>query len=137
MNFSFTDEQQQLRDAVRRFLADKSPESEVRRLMESRDGYDAEVWQLMAGQLGLHGLIIPERYGGSGYTYLELIVVLEEMGRALLCAPYFASVALAANLLLTSDDECARRDYLPGIADGSTIATVALADASGGWNEEG
>jgi alkylation response protein AidB-like acyl-CoA dehydrogenase len=105
--------------------------------MESEDGYDGEVWQQMASQLGLHGLTIPERYGGSGYTYLELIVVLEEMGRALLCAPYFASVALAANLLLTSDDESAKRDYLPGIADGSIIATVALAEASGGWNEEG
>jgi len=136
MNFSFTDEQQQLRSSVRRFLEDKSPEPEVRRLMESADGYDPAVWQQMA-QLGLQGLIIPEQYGGCGSTYIELIVVLEEMGRALLCAPYFASVALAANLLIGSGDESAMSDYLPLIADGSKIATVALAEASGSWRGDG
>jgi len=109
----------------------------VRRLMDTTDGYDPAVWSQMASQLGLQGLAIPEEFGGSGYTYVELIVVLEEMGRALLCAPYFASVALAANLLLVSGDDAAKKDYLPGIADGSTIATVALAEASGRWDEEG
>jgi alkylation response protein AidB-like acyl-CoA dehydrogenase len=91
----------------------------------------------MAEQLGLQGLIVPEEFGGSGYSYVELIVVLEEMGRALLCAPYFSSVALAANLLLSSGDDAAKKDYLPGIANGSTVATVALAEASGRWDEEG
>jgi alkylation response protein AidB-like acyl-CoA dehydrogenase len=91
----------------------------------------------MAEQLGLQGLAIPEEFGGAGYSYVELIVVLEEMGRALLCAPYFSSVALAANLLLVSGDDAAKKDYLPGIANGSTIAAVALAEASGRWDEEG
>jgi alkylation response protein AidB-like acyl-CoA dehydrogenase len=118
-------------------MEDKSPESEVRRLMETTDGYDQAVWTQMAEQLGLQGLTIPEEFGGSGFTYVELIVVLEEMGRALLCAPYFSSVALAANLLLVSGDEGAKKDYLPGIASGSTIAAVALAEASGRWDEEG
>jgi len=103
--------------------------------METSEGYDPAVWKQMADQLGLQGLIIPEDFGGSGYTYVELVVVLEEMGRALLCAPYFASVALAANLLLVAGDEGAKKDYLPGIADGSKIATVALAEASGRWDE--
>ena len=137
MNFAFSEEQEELRKAVRRFLEDKSSETEVRRLMETTEGYDPAVWSQMASQLGLQGLIVPEEFGGSGFTYVELIVVLEEMGRALLCAPYFASVALAANLLLVSGDDAAKKDYLPGIADGSTIATVALAEASGRWDEEG
>jgi alkylation response protein AidB-like acyl-CoA dehydrogenase len=137
VNFAFSEEQEQLREAVRRFLEDKSPETEVRRMMETTEGYDPAVWDQMASQLGLQGLTIPEEFGGSGFTYVELIVVLEEMGRALLCAPYFASVALAANLLLVSGDDAAKKDFLPGIADGSTIATVALAEASGRWDEEG
>jgi alkylation response protein AidB-like acyl-CoA dehydrogenase len=137
VNFAFSEEQEELRRAVRRFLEDKSPESEVRRLMDTTDGYDPAVVRQMAQQLGLQGLIIPEEFGGSGFTYVELIVVLEEMGRALLCAPYFSSVALAANLLLVSGDDAAKKDHLPGIADGSRIATVALAEASGRWDEEG
>ncbi|MDQ6783220.1 MAG: acyl-CoA/acyl-ACP dehydrogenase [Actinomycetota bacterium] len=137
MNFAFSEEQEELRKAVRRFLDAKSPETEVRRLMETPEGYDIAVWQQMAGQLGLQGLAIPEEFGGSGYSYVELIVVLEEMGRALLCAPYFSSVALAANLLLSAGDDAAKKDYLPGIAAGTTIATVALAEASGRWDEAG
>ncbi|HEY3811138.1 MAG TPA: acyl-CoA dehydrogenase family protein [Acidimicrobiales bacterium] len=137
MNFAFTEEQEELRKAVRRFLEDKSPETEVRRLMETTEGSDPAVWSQMAEQLGLQGLAIPEEFGGSGYSYVELIVVLEEMGRALLCAPYFASVALAANLLLVSGDDAAKKEYLPGIASGATIATVALAEASGRWDEAG
>jgi alkylation response protein AidB-like acyl-CoA dehydrogenase len=137
VNFAFSEEQEELRRAVRRFLEDKSPEAEVRRLMETSDGYDPAVWQQMAGQLGLQGLAIPEEYGGSGYTAVELVVVFEEMGRALLCAPYFSCVALAANLLLSAGDDTAKKDYLPGIAAGTTIAAVALAEASGRWDEGG
>jgi alkylation response protein AidB-like acyl-CoA dehydrogenase len=137
VNFAFSEEQEELRNSVRRFLEDKSPETEVRRLMETTEGYDPAVWTQMAEQLGLQGLAIPEEFGGHGYSYVELIVVLEEMGRALLCAPYFSSVALAANLLLVSGDDAAKKDYLPGIANGTTIATVALAEASGRWDEEG
>jgi alkylation response protein AidB-like acyl-CoA dehydrogenase len=137
VSFAFSEEQEELRKVVRRFLEDKSPEAEVRRLMATADGYDAVVWMQMADQLGLQGLIIPEAYGGLGYGYVELLVVLEEMGRALLCAPYFSGQALAANLLLVSGDDGAKADYLPGIAAGTTIATVALAEASGRWDEEG
>ena len=137
MIFAFTEEQEQLRAAVRRFLTEKSPEPEVRRLMETVSGYDAEVWRQAARQLGLTGLAIPEKFGGSGSGYVELTVVFEEMGRALLCAPFFATVALAANLLLSIDDEIAKADYLPGLASGDVIATVALAEPSGRWDEAG
>jgi alkylation response protein AidB-like acyl-CoA dehydrogenase len=137
VDLTFSEEQEELRRAVRRFLDDKAPEAEVRRLMATTEGFEPAVWRQMADQLGLQGLAIPESYGGSGYSYVELIVVLEEMGRALLCAPYFSSVALAANLLLSSDDESAKKEYLPGIATGMTIATVALAEAAGRWDEGG
>ena len=134
MNFAFDDEQEALRSTVRRFLADTSPEAEVRRLMETSKGYDPDVWRQLAGQLGLLGLIVPEAYGGSGFSYLELIVVFEEMGRSLLCAPFFSTVAMATTLLLALDDDAASKDLLPRMADGSCVATVALAEQNGSWN---
>ncbi|HSS09646.1 MAG TPA: acyl-CoA dehydrogenase family protein [Acidimicrobiales bacterium] len=137
MNFAFSEEQEELRKSVRRFLDDKSPEAEVRRLMETTEGYDPAVWTQMAQQLGLQGLAIPEEFGGSGFTFVELVVVLEEMGRALLCAPYFSTIGLAANTLLASGDDQAKKDYLPGIASGDTIATVAFTEDSGRWDESG
>jgi len=96
-----------------------------RRLDEGPLGYDRAVWDRMATELGLHGLAIPEEYGGAGFSFTELGVVLEEMGRALLCAPFFASVVLAAELLKAIDDEQARKDYLPGIALGDTKAPTS------------
>ena len=84
----------------------------------------------MAEQMGLQGLHIPEEFGGSGFSYVELGIVLEEMGRALLCAPFFSTVVLAANALLQSGDEAAKQDYLPGIASGETIATLAFTEPS-------
>ena len=137
MNFGFSEEQEELRTAVRRFLDDKSPSTEVRRLMETTEGYDPAVWSQMANQLGLQALTIPEEYGGAGFGYVELVVVLEEMGRSLLCAPYFSTVALAANALLASGDESAKAEYLPGIASGETIATLAFTEESGRWDEDG
>ena len=134
MNFAFSDEQEELRAAVRRFLAEKSPETEVRRLMDTTEGYDPAVWSQMADQLGLQSLTIPEEFGGSGFTYVELLVVLEEMGAALLCAPFFSSVALAANALLTSGDDESKKAYLPGIALGETIATLAITEDNGRWD---
>ena len=134
MKFAFTEEQEELRVAVRRFLVGKAPESEVRRLMETTEGYDPAVWAQMAEQLGLQSLIIPEDYGGSGFSYVELIIVLEEMGAALLCAPFFSTVALATNVLLGIDSEEAKRTLLPGIASGETIATLAITEGNGRWD---
>jgi alkylation response protein AidB-like acyl-CoA dehydrogenase len=137
MNFAFSEEQEELRSAVKRFLQEKSPETEVRRLMETEDGYDPAVWSQMAEQLGLQSLITPEEYGGSGFSYVELIVVLEEMGNALLCAPFFSTVALATNALLTSGDEQAKKDLLPGLASGETIGTLAITEDNGRWDFDG
>jgi alkylation response protein AidB-like acyl-CoA dehydrogenase len=137
VNFAFSEEQEELRRTVRSFLEQKSPESEVRRLMETTEGYDEAVWRQMGEQLGLQGLAVPEEYGGSGYSYIELAVVLEEMGRALLPAPYFSTVVLAANTLVHCGDDAAKKELLPGIAAGETIATLAFTEESGRWDEAG
>lgn len=137
MNFAFTEEQDELRKTVRSFLESKSPETAVREQMETEAGYDAAVWNQMGEQMGLQGLHIPEEYGGSGFSYVELGIVLEEMGRALLCAPYFSTVVLAANTLIHSGDDAAKAEYLPGIAAGETIATVAFTEPNGKWDESG
>jgi alkylation response protein AidB-like acyl-CoA dehydrogenase len=137
MNFAFSEEQEELRKTVRSFLDQKSPEAEVRRLMETDQGYDEAVWKQMGEQLGLQGLAIPEEYGGSGYGYIELIVILEEMGRRLLAAPYFSTVVLASNALLHSGDDAAKKAHLPGIASGETIAALAFTEENGRWDEQG
>ena len=137
MHFGFSDEQVELRRTVRAFLEQRSPESEVRRLMETDEGYDPGVWQQMGQQLGLQGLAIPEELGGAGYSFRELTIVLEEMGRALLPAPFFASAVLAASALLHSGDDAAQKDLLPGIAAGDTIATVAFVGDDGRWSDLG
>src|SRR5262249_1499556 len=109
MTFTFSDEQQELRRGLRRFLEAKSTSAGVRRLMETHDGWDRAVWAQMAEQLGLPGLTIPEAFGGSGFGPVERLVVLEEMGRVLLCAPYFATAVLAVDALSASGDEAAQR----------------------------
>jgi alkylation response protein AidB-like acyl-CoA dehydrogenase len=126
VDFAFSDEQEQLREVVRKYLASTSPEAEVRRLMATTAGYDDLVFKDMASQLGLQGIAIPEQYGGSGFGFLELSVILEEMGRALLCAPYFSTVVLAAQALLESGDDEACRAFLPRIASGDLVATFAV-----------
>jgi alkylation response protein AidB-like acyl-CoA dehydrogenase len=137
VNFAFSEEQEELRKVVKDFLNAKSSEATVRELMETESGYDPAVWSQMGEQMGLQGLIIPEEFGGSGYSYVELIVVLEEMGRRLLCAPYFSTVVLAANTLLHSGDDAAKKDLLPGIASGETIATLAFTEPNGKWDASG
>src|SRR5436190_11418255 len=136
MELTFSDEQEELRNNLRRFFMDKSPEVEVRRLMETAEGYEPAVWNQMANQLGLQGIAIPEEYGGSGFGNVELGIVLEEMGRSLICAPYFSSVVLAAGALLLSDDDPAKKEYLPRVASGDVIATVALTEDDGDIGEE-
>ena len=127
-------EHDELRRIVRDFLGEKSPSRAVRSLMEAGESRDEEVWALLAGQLGLTGIAIPERHGGAGYGPAELGIVLEEMGGALLVAPYFATVALAGQALAASGDEDAMARWLPGIADGSLTATLAVGEESGSWS---
>jgi alkylation response protein AidB-like acyl-CoA dehydrogenase len=137
MNFAFSEEQDQLRDAVRKFMEAKSPSGEVRRLMETVEGYDENVWKQMAQELGLQSLHIPEAHGGQGFSFVELGIVLEEMGRALLCAPYFSTVGLAANAIMNAGSDAQQSELLPGIASGETIATLAFTEPDGKWDASG
>jgi len=137
MKFSFTDEQQEFRSVLRRFLEDKSPTTEVRRLMETEEGCDPEVWRQLSQELGLTAIHIPESYGGQGFGVGELAIAVEEMGRALLCAPYFASTVMAATAILKSGSEDQKQLLLPDIAAGETIATLAIAEESGNWSPDG
>jgi alkylation response protein AidB-like acyl-CoA dehydrogenase len=127
-------EHDELRRVVREFLRQRSPSSEVRRLIEAGEGRDPEVWAMLTGQLGLSGIAVPARYGGAGYGPVELGLVAEEMGRALLVAPYFSTVVLAGQALAASGDEGAMARWLPGIADGSLTAALAIAEESGSWD---
>jgi alkylation response protein AidB-like acyl-CoA dehydrogenase len=137
MTLLLTAEHEALRDSVRSFLADRSPQAEVRRLMAAQAGFDRDAWGVMSKELGLTGLAIPERYGGSGFTAVERGIVLEEMGRSLLCAPFFATAVLAPALLTLSGDTEAQQLYLPGIASGEIIATLALSEDPGRWDAGG
>ena len=137
MHFSFTDEQEQFRTIVQRFLNDKSPTTEVRRLMETSEGFDPAVWKQLSDDLGLPAVHIPEVYGGQGFGFVELGIVIEEMGRALLCAPYFSTTVLAANAIMNGATEEQKTALLPGIASGESIATLAITEPNGRWDAEG
>ena len=136
MRFAFTEEQAQLRDAVQRFLADHSPTTSVRTLMAAAEGWDADVWRRLCRELAVAGVHVPEAYGGQGFTFAELAVVLEEMGRALYCGPYFSSTVLASTAILeaATAEECA--ELLPALAAGERRATLAIAEAEG-WQLSG
>ena len=132
-DLTFTSEQQDLRETVAKFLAAKAPLSTQRALLETDSGFDPAVWSQLTEQLGLVGLVVPEEYGGLGCGMVELFLVLHEMGRALYSGPYLPTV-LAAIALLRTGDEAACRRFLPDIASGETIATLAWAEADGDWS---
>ncbi|MFC5747913.1 acyl-CoA dehydrogenase family protein [Actinomadura rugatobispora] len=137
MDFAFDEAQEELRRTVRAFLEATAPEAEMRRAMETEAGHDPALWRRMGAELGLQGLAVPERHGGAGAGPVEVGLVMEEMGRALLCAPYLASAVQATTALLHSDDEGARSDLLPALAAGERIATLALTEDSARWDRQG
>jgi alkylation response protein AidB-like acyl-CoA dehydrogenase len=137
IQFAFTDEQEQFRSAIRRFLTDKSPTTEVRRLMGTAEGYDPAIWRRLSDDLALPGIHIPEQYGGAGFGMVELCIVTEELGRALLCAPYFSTAVLAANAILNSGTEAQKSALLPDIAKGAWLATLAITELNGNWDPMG
>ncbi|MFJ9150730.1 acyl-CoA dehydrogenase family protein [Streptomyces sp. NPDC102270] len=137
MDFAFSEEQEELGRTVRAFLAHTSPETETRRLMETPEGFDPALWRRMGTELGLQGLAVPEEYGGAGCGPVEVGVVMEEMGRALLCAPFLSSAVLATTTLLRCADEEARKRLLPGLSSGELVGTLALTEDSARWDAAG
>lgn len=136
MNFAFSEEQEELRRLTRKWLADKAPSPVVRRLMETDDGYDPSLWAEMA-RMGWQGIAIPEEYGGAGFGHLELSVLFEEMGRALLPAPFFSTVVLGAEALLEAGSDQQKKEFLPAIASGELKVTLAISEPNGRWDESG
>ena len=137
MKFSFTSEQEEFRAVVRRFLVDRSPTKEVRRLMATDAGWDRDGWRALNSELGLCAVRIPEALGGHGFGFGEHCMVLEEMGRALLCAPYFATTVLGAGAIFHAGSAAQQQALLPGIASGDTVATLAGAEDNGDWEAAG
>jgi alkylation response protein AidB-like acyl-CoA dehydrogenase len=121
MDFEFSEEQEQLRESVRRFLREQAPMSYVRSMLDDPLGTTAEVWGGLA-RLGVTGLLVPESHGGSGRGMTDMGVVLEELGRAVHPGPFLSSAVGAASALVALEDD----SLLPGLADGSLIATLAL-----------
>ena len=133
MNFTFAEEQEMIKKMARDFLVDKCPKTIVKRMQESENGYSPELWQEMAG-LGWMGLMLPEKYGGSGMSFLDLSVLLEEMGRACLPGPFISTVVLGALPILESGSEEQKQKYLPGISSGKTIFTLALTELGASYD---
>src|ERR1700761_500986 len=136
MRFSFTGEQDEFGTSLRRALEARSPTKEVRRLMATDTGFEREAWRKLNQELGLTAIHIPEAYGGGGFGQADLAIVLEEMGRGLLCAP-FLSTALAANAILNAGTEEQKRALLPAIANGEKTATLAFSEDDGGNDAAG
>ena len=129
MNLDFTEEQEMLRTSARDFLTTECPKTLVRELEESEKGYSPELWRKMA-ELGWMGLVIPEEYDGMGMQFLDLAILLEEMGRNILPGPFFSTVVLGALPILTAGTEEQKKELLPKIANGEAILTMALTEPS-------
>jgi alkylation response protein AidB-like acyl-CoA dehydrogenase len=130
MNFEFSDDQKQLRDEARRYLAEHSSPKAVRAVLEGKAPYDKELWKGLAG-MGFLGVAIPEEYGGAGAGHLELCVIAEEMGRAIAPVPFSSSIYLAAEAIMIAGSKEQKQKYLPGLAQGTTIGTLALFEGTG------
>ncbi|MBW2717011.1 MAG: acyl-CoA/acyl-ACP dehydrogenase [Deltaproteobacteria bacterium] len=137
MEFSFSEDQDELRRAARRFLAVASSEERVRSVMETEQGYDSTTWERLSEELAWTALTIPEEYGGLGMSYLDLHPLMEEMGRSLLCSPFFSTICLGANALMLGGADLHKERYLPGIAAGETTATLAYAEKNNRMDAEG
>ena len=136
MNFGLSESQRILKENARKFLVSECPMTEVRRIMETADGYDAALYRRMADQ-GFTGIIFPERYGGLGLGKVEMAVLLEEMGWALVPGPYFSSVLLAGAVIDAAGSDAQKQEFLTPIAEGRTRATLAALESAGSWNLDG
>jgi alkylation response protein AidB-like acyl-CoA dehydrogenase len=135
MDLGLSEEQEMLRNVARDFLEKECPEQHVRDMEEDEKGYSPELWKKMAEQ-GWQGLIIPEAYGGAGFNYMDLIILIEEFGRALVPGP-FIPTTVAAIALLEAGSEEQKQQHLPRIASGEQIWTLAFTEPSARFDAEG
>ena len=135
MDFTFTEEQLMIRDTAEAFLAEVSTSAAVRAAMATELGYEAELWQKICDEMFWQAIHIPEEYGGMGLGYVELVAMLEQMGRFLLCSPFYSTVCLGVNSLLVAGTSEQKAEYLPRIVEGAT-ATLAYTGSNGRWDAE-
>lgn len=136
MDLGLNEFQQMLRNSTREFLESECPVTYVRDMEQDERGYSPELWNSMAG-LGWLGLVFPEEYGGEGLGFVELAILLEEMGSVLLPGPYFSTVVMAGVALAHAGSEEQKNEYLARIARGQLIATMAITEPSGLWEPRG
>ncbi len=136
MDFGFSEEQDMLRQSVRGFLEAECPMTYVRQMMEDERGFAEDQWKKMVG-LGWTSLIIPEAYGGAGLNMVDMVVVLEEMGKVVFPGPFFASTILGGIAIDLGGSAAQKQQWLPGLADGSLRATLAQVEESGRWDADG
>ncbi|HUY28710.1 MAG TPA: acyl-CoA dehydrogenase family protein [Candidatus Binataceae bacterium] len=136
MDFGFSEEQEMLRDAAKRFLADNCPTKFVRQMMADATGHDQAFWKKIV-ELGWPGLLVPENYGGQGGAFLDMTVVIEEAGKALVPGPFFTAALLGVPLVVEGGSEAQKKDLLPRMAKGEFIGTLALAEAAGRFDADG
>jgi alkylation response protein AidB-like acyl-CoA dehydrogenase len=136
VDFGFSEEQEMLRDAARRFLETECPTSFVRKMMADDTAHSTELWNKIAEQ-GWLGILVPEEFGGAAGSFLDLTVVIEEMGKALLPGPFFASVLLGGAALIAAGSAEQKQAYLPQMSAGKFIVTLALAERDGHFGADG
>src|SRR6267143_1284619 len=136
MDFGFSEEQEMLRKSARDFLAKESPMTYVRQMMEDDRGFTDAQWKKMA-ELGWMGLILPEQYGGAGLDFVDMVVVLEEMGRVVLPGPFFSTVILGGVALLEGGSEQLKKELLPKLAEGKLRFTLAQLEPNARWDADG
>jgi len=136
MDFGFSEEQEMLRDAARRFLADNCPTTFVRKMMDHPTAHDAALWGKIV-ELGWTAILIPEEYGGLGGSFLDMTVILEEAGKTLMPGPFFASSVLGAAAIVEGGSDALKTAVLPKIAGGEYLATLAIPETSGRFDAAG
>jgi len=136
LDFGFSEEQEMLREAAKRFLTDNCPTTFVRKMMADETAHDLAFWGKLA-ELGWPGLLIPEAFGGQDGSFLDMTVIAEEAGKALIPGPFFTSALLGAPIMIEGGSEPMQKELLPKIASGEAIYTVAIAERSGRFDAAG
>ena len=136
MEFAFTEEQEMIRDTAAAFLTEVSSSEAIRLAMATERGYDPELWQRICEEMYWQAIHIPEAYGGMGLGYVEVVAMMEQMGRHLLCSPFFSTVCLAGNALIVAGTEEQKSHWLGKLCEGTLTATVAFNGGVNSWNAD-
>jgi alkylation response protein AidB-like acyl-CoA dehydrogenase len=136
MEFAFTEEQEMIRDTAAAFLAEVSSSEAVRRAMATEQGYESELWSRICGEMYWQAIHVPEACGGMGLGYVELVAMMEQMGRSLMCSPFFSTVCLAGNSLIVAGSEEQQAHWLGQLCEGTLTATLAFNGGFSRWDAE-